>query len=214
MKFYFIGNSHVNIFRGSHRLFDQDLLELFRTEHLGPTIAYNFYEHHYPKVLEYLERTQIDKENDYICIVVGEVDCRWHLPKQSEVQNRPINDLVEEAINRFFRCYLDLKERGYKVITWGGHPSTTSGHDDDLNKPVYGDCVTRNKISLYWNDYLKKISDENNVKFLSVMKYLIDDDGLTKMDFFLDYCHLNTWKILPFVNIELNKLFDKEFDLK
>ena len=154
------------------------------------------------------------KKNDYICIVVGEVDCRWHLPKQSEVQNRPINDLVEEAINRFFRCYLDLKERGYKVITWGGHPSTTSGHDDDLNKPVYGDCVTRNKISLYWNDYLKKISDENNVKFLSVMKYLIDDDGLTKMDFFLDYCHLNTWKILPFVNIELNKLFDKEFDLK
>lgn len=208
MKIFCIGNSHVNIFRGVDLVFSNDEIDLFTTNHIGPTIAYNFFEHHYPNVLEYLSSANINMKEDYIMLIVGEVDCRWHLPKQAEIQNKNIEFLVEECINRYFRCYLDLINRGYKVIIWGGHPSTTSGHNDDENSPVYGDCQHRNAITLYWNNYFKKICEENNIPFLSIIKYLIDDNNLTKMEYFMDYCHLKSSMVMPFVYKELKNIID------
>ena len=82
------------------------------------------------------------------------------------IQNKNIEFLVEECINRYFRCYLDLINRGYKVIIWGGHPSTTSGHNDDENSPVYGDCQHRNAITLYWNNYFKNCYIEGTTDFI------------------------------------------------
>lgn len=208
MKIYCIGNSHVNIFRGLDSVWGKDSISIFKTHYLGPTIAYNFYEHHYNQVLEYLNTSNIDKKNDFIMLIVGEVDCRWHLPKQAEIQNKNINELVEECINRFFRCYLDIINKGYQVIVWAGHPSTAEGHNDNLGCPVYGSCEYRNKISLYWNDYLKKLSNNNNIPFLSIINYLIDDNNLTKMKYFLDYCHLKSSCVIPFVYKELNKVLE------
>jgi hypothetical protein len=206
MKFFCIGNSHVNIFRGIDQVWGNDTIDLFTTKHLGATIAYNFYEHHYPQVLDYLSSTNINMQTDYVMLIVGEVDCRWHLPKQAEIQNINIEHLVEECINRYFRCYLDLINRGYKVIVWGGHPSTTSGHCDNADSPVYGNCEYRNTITLYWNNYLKQLSEKNNIPFLSIIKYLIDDNNLTKMEYFMDYCHLKSSMVMPFVNKELKHI--------
>lgn len=208
MKIFCIGNSHVNIFRGVDSVFSNDEIDMFTTMYLGPTIAYNFYENHYPKVLEYLSSTIINIKEDYVMLIVGEVDCRWHLPKQAEIQTQNIENLVEECINRYFRCYLDLLNRGYKVIVWAGHPSTTSGHCDDMNSPVYSNCEYRNRITLYWNDYLKKNSEENNIPFLSIIKYLIDDKNLTKMEYFMDYCHLKSSMVIPFIYKELKNILD------
>jgi hypothetical protein len=208
IKIHVIGNSHVNIFRSlnTDTLFGDDTISLFKTHHIGPTIAYNFYEHHYPKILEILERDNLDKQTNYICLIVGEVDCRLHLPKQASIQNKNIYDLTKECVDRFFRCYTDLISKGYKVIVWGGHPSTTSGHSDNPDKPVFGDCITRNKISIYWNNYLKQKSEELNIPFISVMHELILKDGLTNMSYFMDYCHLKSTKIMPLVMDKINNL--------
>lgn len=208
MKIFCIGNSHVNIFRGVDKVFSDDEIEMFTTKHLGATIAYHFYEHHYPKVLEYLSSATINKKDDYVMLIVGEVDCRWHLPKQADIQNKQIEIIVEECINRYVRCYFDLIHRGYKVIVWAGHPSTTSGHCDNMECPVYGNCEYRNKISLYWNQYLKKICEENNIPFLSIIQYLMDDNNITKMEYFLDYCHLKSSMVIPFIYKELKKIID------
>jgi hypothetical protein len=208
MKIFCIGNSHVNIFRGVDQVFSNDEIDMFTTHYIGPTIAYNFYEHHYPKILEYILSTNIDIKEDFIMLIVGEVDCRWHLPKQAELQNKNIEILIEECIDRYFRCYLDLINRGYKVIVWAGHPSTTSSHCNDPNSPVYGNCEYRNKITLYWNNYLKKISQTNNIPFLSIINYLIDNNNLTKMEYFMDYCHLKSSMVIPFVYKELKCILD------
>jgi hypothetical protein len=184
MKIFCVGNSHVNIFKGIDEVFGNDELDLFTTIYIGPTIAYNFYEHHYPQVLEQLAYSKINKDEDYVMLIVGEVDCRWHLPKQAEIQKANVKVLVEECIDRYFRCYLDLIDKGYKVIIWGGHPSTTSGHCEDLSQPVYGKCQYRNKNTRFWNDYMEKLSKENNIPFISIIKYLIDKNNLTKMEYF------------------------------
>jgi len=206
---YAIGNSHAHFFTNSHPADSKGRFknEYFTSYSLGPTIAYNFYEHHLDKLIKLIESKEVNiLQEDYILLVVGEVDCRWHLPKQAEQQKRNIDEIINECINRFFRTHLFLKENGYNVISWGGHPSTTSGHNDDPSNPVYGDCLYRNIIAKKWDKYLNYISLVNSIPNISIIDDLIDKDGLTKMEYFIDYCHLNSSKLLPIV---INKFKEK-----
>lgn len=196
---YTFGNSHAQYFTDSTPSKfgkGEKENEFFQSFSLGPVIAYNFYEHHFPLMIQWLNDLPI-KESDYIMIAVGEVDCRWHLPKQAAEKNRHPQEVVHECLDRFFRAHLHLRDFGYNVIAWGGHPSTTRGHDDNPNEPVYGDCLSRNQISLWWNDYLETLCKQNNIKFISIIRDLIDRDGLTKMEYYKDYCHLDSTKLLP-----------------
>ena len=198
---YCFGNSHAHFFTDStpSTVGEGELKsEYCRSFSLGPVIAYNFITNHFPWMINILNSLPI-QVNDPIIITIGEVDCRWHLPKQAELQNKDIKSIVHECIDRFFTSHLYLKNAGYKVVGWGGHPSTTSGHNDDPSNPVYGDCITRNKISLEWNDYLKEKCKINNILFTSIVRDLINVDGLTKMEYYKDYCHLDSKKLLPVV---------------
>ena len=57
-------------------------------------------------------------------------------------------------------------------------------------------------ISLYHlriqNGLEKKCSDKN-IEFVSIIRELINPNGLTKMEYFKDYCHLNHKKCFPMV---------------
>lgn len=198
---YVFGNSHAHFFtdstpsrygEGEHHG------DCFRSFSLGPVIAYNFYEHHFPLMIDWMNGLPITKD-DKILIAVGEVDCRWHIPKQANLQKRDIEAVTKDCIDRFFRAHMHLRDNGYNVIAWGGHPSTTSGHSDVEHSPVYGDCLTRNKTSLFWNDYLEQKCKENDINFISIIRDLINVDGLTKMEYYKDYCHLDSLKYLPMV---------------
>ena len=191
---YTFGNSHSHLFTDSKPStygVGENTNNSFKSISLGPTIAFNFYEHHFSKLKEYLNNLQIDKDKDFIMLIIGEVDCRWHLPYQASIQNQTNEEIVKECIDRFFRVYLDLKNLGYNLIGWGGHPSTRRGHSDDASEPIFGDCLTRNKISLMWNNILKTKCQEIDIPFISIVEELIDEDGLTYEKYFLDYCHLD-----------------------
>lgn len=205
---YVFGNSHAHFFTDSTpSLFGkgENENEFFQSFSLGPVIAYNFFDHYYPTMIGMLNNLPVGA-TDYVMIAVGEVDCRWHLPKQAQAQNKPIEEVVHTCLDRFFRAHLHLKENGYNVVAWGGHPSTTSGHDDNPSEPVFGDCLTRNKISLCWNDYLEKLCNENKIQFVSIIRDLINVDGLTKMEYYKDYCHLDSKKLLPMVTQKFRQI--------
>lgn len=206
---FVFGNSHAHVFTNTHPgVFGiGNYNENFVSLSLGPTIAYNFYEHHYPKMLDWINQLNINKEKDYIVLAIGEVDCRWHLPYQAHIQKRGNEEIVKECIERYFKVYLDLKSKGYKVIGWGGHPSTVNGHDENPDQPVFGDCFARNKISSLWNNFLKEKSEQNQIPFVSIIEDLIDENGLTKMEYFSDYCHLNFFKVRHFINNKFSKWF-------
>ncbi len=198
---YVFGNSHAHFFTNSSPAKfgeGENQTELIRSFSLGPVIAYNFADHHYPLLVNMMNNLPINP-SDPILLAIGEVDCRWHLPKQADIQKRDVKNVVHECIDRFFAVHVLLHEAGYKVIGWGGHPSTITGHDDNPSEPVFGDCLTRNKISLEWNDYLECKCKEKNILFSSVMRDLINVDGLTKMEYYRDYCHLDSAKFLPHV---------------
>lgn len=198
---YVFGNSHAHFFTNSSPSKfgeGENKSELFRSFSLGPIIAYNFFEHHFPTMIQWMNELPITA-NDSIIFAVGEVDCRWHLLNQAEKQKRDVIELTHECIDRFFRAYLYLKDNGYKVIGWGGHPSTKNTFGNVPEDPVYGECLTRNRVSLEWNDYLEKQCKLNNIPFVSIIRELINVDGITNMDYYIDYCHLKTDKTLPLV---------------
>lgn len=203
---YCIGNSHANFFTGAHPATNTKVTNgLFTSYNIGPTIAYNFYEHHFPKVREFLAQESIDKSENSVMLVVGEVDCRWHIPRQADLQGRDVLEVTRECVKRFFQCLLHLMLDGYNVIGWGGHPSTTDGHSDNPNSPVFGDYLTRNRVSMEWSRYLGSLCDAADIKFVSIVEDLINEDGLTRMDYFSDYCHLNA-NAFPIMLHKLNDI--------
>ena len=197
-----IGNSHVNNFSNHEKLSYVSNDSRFSLHHIGPVIAYNFLEHHMVSVYNIL--TNVDINNDYVCIVVGEVDCRLHLPLQADQQNKSDEIMVNECVDRLFSCYDDLINKGYKVFCVGTHPTTTKEHDmSSMDSPIYGNVERRNNICVLWNDRLKYLSDKKNIPFVSIYDKLVDENNITKMEYFQDYCHLNSFKVFNFILDEL-----------
>ena len=198
---YVFGNSHAHFFTDSSPgQFGEGEKkhEYFRSFSLGPIIAYNFITSHFPTMIQWVNGLPINPE-DPVLLAIGEVDCRWHIPKQAELQKRDVNDVVHECIDRFFQAHTHLQEAGYRVVGWGGHPSTNDGHCDNPSGPIYGDVQNRNKISLEWSDYLEKRCKEKGIEFVSIIRDLINVDNSTKMEYYKDYCHLDPVKYLPVV---------------
>lgn len=194
---HLIGNSHVNTFSNDEKVNFSFENEFFKSYHIGPIIAYNFYEHHMTHVNEIIKNIQ---KNDYISLIVGEVDCRVHLPLQADIQTKTDSEIVDECVTRLFRCYDDLLERNYKLIVYSTHPTTIEGHDMTReDRPIYGDMSRRNNISLMWNKKLEELCKSKNIKFVNFYDLLVNENNITKMEYFLDYCHLNSSMCYPFI---------------
>ena len=210
MTVHVIGNSHVSLWSNTNKIVPQglhteDRLPGYKTWHIGPTIAYNFFEHHFlPKVVPICDK-YIDKQKDYVMLVCGEVDHRVWLPRLIKEKNKPMEEVVLECFHRYFKCFVFLKNYGYKSIFWGSHPSTNGPEDSSPDSPVVGDVTTRNNIGVYWNILAEKYYKEQGILFASIFKQLLNEDLTTKQEYMMDYCHLSQ-KALPLAIEEIKKV--------
>lgn len=190
-----IGNSHAHYFSESTDIVAEECHKqnpYFRSYSIGAAISYNFFEHHLQRVKNLISNRINPNENDYILLCgFTEIDCRWHLPKRITEWSLDIETVVNECVDRYFRAIKDLKDSGYNVIVFGSHPSTTGGHNADFNNPVYGSCLFRNSITKCYNTKLEEKCLAENIHFIDIFDYLVDENNLTKMEYFRDYCHLN-----------------------
>lgn len=200
-----IGNSHVNTFSNEEFLTRNFKNKYFSSFYLGPVIAYNFLEHHYLKLEDYLINN-VNKKRDFIHICVGEVDCRVHLPLQADKQLKCDATVIDECVKRLFRVYDDLLKRQYRCIAFSTHPTTTESHDMSYSdRPIYGSPERRNNICKLWNELTKNSCYYRSMPFISFYEYLVDENNKTKMEYFLDYCHINSKKVFQFIIEELKK---------
>jgi len=204
-----IGNSHANFFTDTHpgTVDKWNTKGFFSSMSIGPVIAYNFIDNHLDKLIEAIDSIGNLKKSDKILLVVGEVDCRWHLPAQIHLQKRDMEDVVDECVERFFEVTKFLVASGLNPIGWGGHPTTTTEHDENPRQPIFGCCEDRNDISRRWNHKLEELCLNDNIPFVSIVDSLINEENLTKMEYYRDYCHLDSIKLLP----EVTELFKKRF---
>lgn len=207
---YIIGNSHVNVFSNSHpacrnavKFKDGDYEVI--TIPMGPNCAYNFTEKRLPHLLNICSTLPIPLGSK-ILLVVGEIDCRWHLPYQADLQSMSIESTVEICMDRFWPSFPKLRELGYEPCAWAVPPVNNIPSNSDESNPVFGSVYDRADTIYYWNKFLKERCQSENIPYYSIYDQTVDSGyGYIKSEYMADYCHLDHDKVYPLIRAELTK---------
>jgi len=143
----------------------------------------------------------------------GEIDCRAHLLKQTEIQKRSLSEVVKECVERYTSVVREIMNMGYEVLIWNVPASTR----DDLARvpefPTYGSCAERNKVTGLFNHELERWCAANDAVFVSIFDQLVDENGLTKTEYYMDPVHLSQ-RAMPLVLEKLREIIgDIDFHL-
>lgn len=204
-----IGDSHVDFLSGYNciqpewPLLHSDRVPLYKTYRLGAVLAFTISKKDSTGYLGLRQVLETIPRQSYVMLVLGEIDCRVHLIKQSQIQKRTKEDIVKECVDSYFESILYLKKNKYKPVVWGVIPSTLY-EVADSHYPTYGSCRERNEVTQMFNTYLEKRAKKENIPFISIYNQLVSVNGLTKMDYFIDLIHLST-RAIPLVTREIAK---------
>ena len=201
-KIYCIGDSHVSVFLGIDRLAPiwpesyKSLIPNFEVIRLGPITAYNVCEYNrtsqgrekLEKVLEGVP------DNSWIIISAGEIDCRVHLIKQAELQNKSFEEVAANVASRFVNFIGDITKNRFKVCLLLP-PPTSFRVDDDPDNPKYGSEVERNKIT---GTLIKKLISECSIlgiPTINIFEQASTPELETKRIYLWDGIHLSTYAL-------------------
>ena len=220
---YCFGNSHVAIFSGSDEmvpiwpLLSHDLLPWFRTYRIGAVTAYQAYKH-LDTINKIISITGVNKQEDYILLVFGEVDIRAHIVEQSLKQGKDLSVIISEVVERYCRALSQLKTDGFKVTVFGciaGFILQEGGLP--IPWPHSGTLEERNWATRIFNKRLNEYCDVHNIPFVSVFEEMLEKDGITTKIKYLDLngagCHANT-KLLPLILWKFRDIGLIPFDAK
>ena len=186
-----VGDSHVMVFSGKEHIPDEvddrGFLPFFRTYRLGPYTAYNAVKLRSP--IESIIRDNVGPD-DSVMLCFGEIDCRAHLIKQSEIQGRSLEDVVAECVGRYAQLF-DLKEKyGLGLLVWNV-PASSREDIEHGEYSTYGTCAQRNEATRLFNKILGEECKNRGVVLVSIFDELVDEDGLTRAEYYADSIHLS-----------------------
>ena len=195
-----IGDSHVCFFSGLNRIqpawpqLSIDILERFRTFHIGAVLAYNLCKEQTSEMgretLFKILDLHIPKKS-HVMLCFGEIDCRNHLLRQADLQKKSIESIVEECAHRYCLVISEIINLDYMPIVYNAIPSSWVSDVNNPSYPVYGSCSERNRATKRFNGYMAEFCKRNKIGFLSNFKYLVDKDGLTNKKYYMDAIHLS-----------------------
>ncbi len=196
---YCIGDSHASFFSGNDKIqpvwpdLSHDSIPAFKSFRLGPVTAYNLCKINSStkgreKLFSVLD-TLLCPSNILLCF--GEIDCRVHLLKQSRLQNRSIDDVVKECVERYLSVANEIRNLGHRVIVWAPIASTENGNIAEPEYQAFGTCEERNQLTRVFNLYLEKKTKLNNIGFLSIFESLLDKNDRTRFYYYSDQVHLS-----------------------
>jgi hypothetical protein len=211
-KIYCIGDSHVHFFSGWNHVGPEypkkyyGRLPYFKTYRVGAVLAYNLCKMETStqgreKLFKIL--TSEIPRGAKILLCFGEIDCRAHLLKQADFKKNSSSELVKECIDRYVSVIEEITKIGFEVIVWNVTPSSLDDIQDN-SYPSYGSCLERNNVSRLFNDYLRERCEKNQIKFISIFDKLIDENGLSKKEYYMDAIHLSQ-KAMPLALEEFKK---------
>ncbi len=164
-----IGDSHSAVFSGEEKMQPtwpepaSNLLPYFTSYRIGPATAYQLANKQ--QLIEYLISTIRFNPDDRLMFCFGEVDIRAHLIKQSQMQDRPVEDLVIECVSRYVSALEYYKKFDVDILVWG---PIASWSDEKVytGGPSFGTNVERNNVTKLFNDYLKNECDDVGFEFI------------------------------------------------
>ncbi len=219
-KIYVLGDSHTNFWSGSEQVLfirfkngiekGLDLIPFFETYHLGPALAFNLNNPHSKtrasQKIDFLIKTGYIPEKSTIMMCFGEIDCRAHILKQADIQNKKPEIIVHETVFNYIEYSKALQAKGFKIICWG---ATATLKDNTTQHPEFPRCkdeITRNEITRIFNEHLEKQCLDNNIVYCSIFNDLVDSNNQTIAKYYSqDKCHLSQNALKLAIQELLNK---------
>lgn len=185
---YVIGDSHIGFCRRE---------ESFIPLPLGPATMFNLNKKNSitqsnRKFYSYL---QLIKKQDIMILVLGEIDCRNHIFKNSEKGN--YEETIEKTIDNYFEILDDLNNRELKFYVLSITPVSRRE-----NIPYKGNKKERIKITKIFNIRLEKRLKDKNYNFINLYIKTSDKKGFILNKYTNDGVHLNK-KIIILIEKEL-----------
>jgi len=200
-----LGDSHVNFFRGNEQLrfypIGNDINYCpvinnlpFTILHLGPCLAYTCGKenttYRFKEKLEFLRNTFI-RPGSQIILVLGEIDIRAHVFKQTTLQDKSYKEIVDNILYHYEELISELNHEGYKVFVYGPIATQPDYCEIDEKFPRIGSEIDRNKATLYFNESIRQYCQNNGISFFTLFDDMVNDDLYTLQDFLSpDNCHL------------------------
>jgi hypothetical protein len=113
-------------------------------------------------------------------------------------QEIAIERVVDKVLANYLSFLVSMRDKGFRVACWGPTPSFPDTEHPSDAFPAHGGEITRNKATLYFNEQLKNLCQQNDLVFVSIAEKLIDERGRIRYDYFVDGCHLNqkVWSLV------------------
>lgn len=134
---------------------------------------------------------KFDKDKDKLLFCFGEVDCRAHIKKQADMQNKDARIIIQECVERYFASILYYKvNRKIDVMVWGPHAPWSENQPYD--GPTFGTEAERIEINRIFNEILEDRCALHKIPFVSVFSETLIDETHSN-DYYLDDAgiHLN-----------------------
>jgi hypothetical protein len=211
---YCVGDSHIRLFTGNFEddgfsLISEfpnkfDLIKNIKTFYLGAHLAYSFSNFNHP-LFENLKSNFLPfvPIGSTIFFVFGEIDCRYHLIKQSELQNKSLEFIVSDCVSSYISGLKTISKLGYKIGTFSVHPHLYEEWLDfrvvDMDIPFehYGYYNERIKcLELFDLELNKKCKEQGFLFFSFFHKLLNIIQNEDYNDYYLNHNHLNQ-KAIP-----------------
>jgi len=178
----------------------------FRSYKIGSNTAKNIHKNKWDIIHEVLKNEPINKDNDYVAFNLGEIDCRYTIAKKIIIDKLDQNTIINEAIESYFKVFLKLKYDKHYLYNNLLCIGPIASYGGEMSKHIYyGNDIQRNQITLKFNNKLRSLCANENIQFVTLFDYLIDNNMRTKNNFYYDI-HLNN-KAQPEM---INRLKNKE----
>lgn len=197
-----IGDSHAALFSGADSMIDawprsvRDPSGRFRAYRLGPALAFNLSElesnaRGREKLLATLAYGPVPPRGT-VMLCFGEIDCRYHLLRQAELQARDVEDVVSECVSRYADVALEVQAMGFTTCVWAVVPANeVAPGEEDTEYPIRGTARERNDVARTFNDLLASRLEPHGIPVISISDDLVGPDGLPRRSYYMDPVHLS-----------------------
>ena len=211
---YIIGDSHVSVFSGTDTTYDglrhiqpefgtcytisqgqlresvnrfEQKIPFFCPIKIGSNTAYNSF-NKLSRIEQVIFEYNITKL-DYVFLCFGEIDIRNHIGFNIKEN---LENTIKLCVDRYFETILYLKTKGVNVGVYAP-PCSSIGNMVPID---YADVITRNKMTILFNEYLKEKCNNNLILFKDISKLMMLPDGTTDEKYIMDDIHLSQ-KAMP-----------------
>jgi hypothetical protein len=211
---YIIGDSHVSVFSGTDNTHDglrhiqpefgtcytlskgqlrphinrfEQRIPYFLPIKTGSNTAYNSF-NKLPIIEQAISEYGVT-EDDYVFLCFGEIDIRNHIGFNIVGS---LEETIRSCVDRYMETVLYLKNKGINVGVYAP-PCSSIGNQTPID---YADVVTRNIMTLTFNQYLTNKCNENNIPIKDISASMMLPDGTTDETYIMDDIHLSQ-KAIP-----------------